>query len=141
MIIVPSGNVSFPFHWSLKSADKKADKFMFIANSYIKQSGQSWKIWLFLLLLFAGSVLLLLGFTIARAQPSSFVFFVLGGSFLGAFALIWLSISVRCKNCKTRLGWKAISEQSHDSWFLWLLKSETCPVCRTMAASPILPNE
>lgn len=110
---------------------KKADVYyMIAANSCVKRSGQSWKIWLFLLLLLASAVSLLLGFTIASAQPTNFVSFVLGGTCLGVIALIWLSFSVRCRNCKTRLGWKAISEQSHDSWFLWLLKSETCPVCK-----------
>jgi hypothetical protein len=105
--------------------------FMLATNSYVKRSGQSWKIWLFLLLLLAGSVMLVIGFTlIGSSQPSNFVLFVLGGSCLGATGFIWLAISVICKNCRARLGWKAITEQSHDNWLLWLLNSETCPVCK-----------
>lgn len=103
---------------------------MIAADSYVKLTRQSWKIWLFLLLLLVAGVLLFIRFTMAREQPANFVTLVMGGSCLAAIALIWLAISVRCKNCKSRLGWNAISKQSQAGWFFWLLKSEACPICQ-----------
>ena len=103
---------------------------MFDPESYIKRSGQSWKVWLSLLLSLAGAILMLIGFTSASEnEQSSFFLFVFGGSFLGFIGLIWLSISIRCRNCKTSLGWNAIRHQTHDGWFVWLLKTKKCPVC------------
>ena len=104
---------------------------MISEDSYISRSGQSWKIWLFLLFLLVGSVSMLIGFSpIANTQPNKFVSFVLGGSCLAIVGFIWLSVSVRCRACKSLLGWRAIKESSVDGWLIWLLKSDTCPVCK-----------
>jgi hypothetical protein len=54
----------------------------------------------------------------------------MGGTGLGAISLLWLSISIRCTNCKASLGWKAIAGQAHDHWLFWLLRNEVCPVCK-----------
>ena len=106
------------------------------ASSYIKRSGQSWKIWLFLILLFVAAALFLIGFTTTNAQPDGFfVPIVLAGTCLVWISLIWLSISVRCKNRKAHLGWKAIAGQTHYGWLFWLLQSEVCPVCKDNGTS------
>jgi hypothetical protein len=100
-------------------------------DSYIRRSGQSWKVWMFFLLFMAGVVLLLVGFaTNAARDADSFTFYVLGGSCIAIFSLVWLIISLRCKDCRARLAWKAISNQSHANWLIWLLSTESCPICK-----------
>ena len=66
---------------------------MISANSYGRRTGQSWKVYLFLILLLASGVFLLVGFTTARDQPSRFVPFVLGGTFIGAIAIVVVLVS------------------------------------------------
>jgi len=102
---------------------------MIFARSYVTRSGQFWKMWLFFGLSLASGVLLFRGFNVGEEQPSSFMALVLAGTGFGAISLFWLSMSIRCKNCKTRLGWRAISKESHNAWLLSLLTSDCCPVC------------
>src|SRR5690606_33899897 len=102
---------------------------MISANSYIRRSGQAWKIWLFFILLLTSAVSLVIGFTTSSGDPNRFTFFVLGGTCIGIIAFVWLCISIRCKVCKTRLGWNAVSKASHNDWILRLFKGGKCPVC------------
>jgi len=109
---------------------------MIATNSYLRRTGQVWKIWGFFGLLAAAGVMLLVGFSpLANNDPSSFTLFALSGACLGIIGLGWLAVSVRCSNCSSRLGWKAISSQAADGWLLWLLKTESCPVCKSKGAT------
>lgn len=111
---------------------------MFSEYSFVKRSGQAWKVWLFLVLMAAGALSMLAGFTIARNQPTRFVAFVLVGTFLVAVGLFWLAIAVECRNCKTRLGWRALNEQSHNGWLVWFFKADACPACKDTGSRPTL---
>src|SRR5215203_1726851 len=99
-------------------------------RSYVKRSDQSWKIWLFSVLLLGSGILLFIGFSVGKDQPANFMSLIMSGSCLGALSLIWLSMSIRCKKCRTRLGWRAISKESHNGWLVSLLTRECCPVCK-----------
>lgn len=104
---------------------------MIVRDSYIGRSGQSWKIWLFVLLLTVGAVAMLFGFLPPiNADPSLFVPFVLGGAFLALGSLVWLSLSVKCRACGRRFGWRVMREQPYDRWFALIMTTRECPICR-----------
>lgn len=107
---------------------------MLSANSYMGQTGQSWKFWVFLITLFSSGVLLLGPLQMQdRLGASSFTVAVLTGAFLFILDMIWLSVAIRCRKCKASLGWRAISKGSHETWLLGLLTMESCPVCKDNA--------
>ena len=105
---------------------------MISADSYIYRTGQSWKIWVSIAFLSASGVLYAIGFfSPLRNQPDTFAPVVLAGTALGFVGFIWLTLSIRCKACSTRLGWKAVSSGSAGTWFINLLKADRCPICES----------
>jgi|KBSMisStandDraft_5_1062788.scaffolds.fasta_scaffold86858_4 hypothetical protein len=103
---------------------------MFAYDSYIRRSGQSWKIWLSLILLTIAGMAVFIGlFSINRIDESSSAVIVLGGIFLGLIEFVWVSVSVRCRKCGTRPVWNAFRREPHDSWLASLLNDKQCPRC------------
>ncbi len=94
-------------------------------NSYVARTGQLWKLNIGLAGLFAGGALAILPW-FNQSEPIMMLSLV--GIAIGLLSLIWLSISIRCPTCRTRLVWRAMSRAKHDRW-LYALMSSKCPVC------------
>ncbi|HXQ39584.1 MAG TPA: hypothetical protein VN843_36635 [Anaerolineales bacterium] len=104
-------------------------------KSYLKRSGQLWKFYLFALgLPLAGFVSFTVGLNgIGQHNVNLAIFFILFGLSLSLLGFVIAVLSVRCPKCRTRLLWHAVTKQSFETWFSWLMTSETCPVCKASA--------
>jgi hypothetical protein len=101
-------------------------------RSYLKRTGKTWKFYLFFIgfpLLGLAPVALVLNGSIGDQGTRSMLFITLGLAF-AAIGFILAVVTIRCPKCKTALLWKAVKEQSHQQWFLWLVQLEACPVCK-----------
>lgn len=93
-------------------------------DSYVTRSGQAWKVWLSVGLLGLGGLLLIVGFTYLDGDNDTlFVVPVLGGVVSGSLALVWQAISIRCKKCRTNLGWESLNGH-------WPIVSKNCLNCQ-----------
>lgn len=103
---------------------------MFSDNSFVKRSGQTWKFWVFLILLFIGFVLILPALTSSRRLDDDIaIVLLLAGLALHIGNMVWLAIAIRCPKCRASLGWHAIRRRDANTWLFWLLQSEKCPAC------------
>lgn len=101
-------------------------------SSWLARSGQSWKL-LVGLLLFCLAGLGLVGVVWAVNTPeyshlqfpSAAVCVLGGGAWLG-----WLSLALRCPNCRAPIGRVVLRTASHDRWLESLLSLEVCPRCK-----------
>jgi hypothetical protein len=99
-------------------------------ESFIKKSGQMWKIWLFCCFLIVGLLSFLSALVFNGLQDTYKMYFIFLGSCLFIISILWICFSVRCKNCGTFIVWKAMKEQSHQNWLIWLFESKNCPFCQ-----------
>lgn len=101
---------------------------MMLQKSFLKSSGQLWKLWLSLALVVLGwlSIPLALG---GYVDQDSGALLILAGVFVAVCATVWASISIKCPACKARLLWRAISKESHKTWLVSLLSQSECPHC------------
>ena len=103
---------------------------MFSDNSLVKNSGQAWKFWGFLILLVVGFGLIFPAMcTKPKADDNLLIVLFLIGIALNTASLVWLATAIRCPTCKVSICWHAIRKEEANSWMNWLLRSEKCPAC------------
>lgn len=99
-------------------------------NSFLKSTGQLWRLYVafFLVLLgFALILLILTGVTNESAELSMVVVAI--GLLLGMGGFMWACISVRCPKCETKLLWTVLTEKAVQNWLVFLIGLRKCPVC------------
>ena len=100
-------------------------------DSYLKKSGQVWKLGVLGLSGALGAVLMWVGQSRLQqtAGPGLGLLFVgVGLVFAGGAWAVW---AIRCPVCRTKLLWKAVKEQPSGAWLQWLLGLTGCPTCTT----------
>jgi hypothetical protein len=99
-------------------------------HSYLKATGQTWK----LALLFAfpaiglGMIALALSGIIGEAWEVAGKMFLLGMC-LSVVGLTVPILTIKCPSCKTLLLWRAFRDQEASGWLSYLLMQETCFIC------------
>lgn len=98
--------------------------------SLLKQSGQMWKIHLFLGMLVTGSLATMaqtfLTGSLGRELTTQIA---VGGVGLIIGSFIWAVQAIICPKCQLKLFVHAFRNQGFFSWFAWLLQLEVCPKC------------
>lgn len=102
---------------------------MFSDESIVKKSGQTWKFWIFILLLFISVALIVPASTSWRSTEDVAFVLLPVGLVLGIANFVWLAVAIRCPNCKGSIGWHAMRKEEVNTWIHWLLRSDKCPVC------------
>jgi hypothetical protein len=100
-------------------------------QSFLGRTQQVWKYLLGVVGVSLGFAGMLLSASGRTWEPSEWQFFaLLFGSFaLFGAAFLWLSLSIRCPNCRARLFWLALSRAPAHSWARSLWGMASCPVC------------
>jgi len=99
-------------------------------ESYVKKSGQMWKVYILVGFPVLGMLFVLLALTsLPPSKANSAPLLAVAGIALGLVGSIFACISLRCPKCGTRLLWKALRERSSQSWLHWVMLSKSCPVC------------
>ena len=100
-------------------------------TSYLKSSGQFWKIYLFFVLQLVAFALVMTAVSVGHGQSAEQMALLLfTGLTLGFGSFVWTCFAVKCPKCKTRLFWKAVSGQSSQNWLIRLFALNNCPVCQ-----------
>ena len=103
---------------------------IFGKESYVKNSGQAWKVWVFLVLLFGGFLLFTLALSRTLHLPETVaIIFVLVALGISIADFVWLSLAIRCRKCAASIGWHAMRRRDAGTWLFWLLQSDSCPAC------------
>ena len=113
-------------------------------TNWLARTGQLWKYWALLPLSLAAIAPLIVEFWIAdnpekiflqhRAsewEPWVLVCFVVGGVLLFA----WLTLSIRCPNCKRYPVLHVLRTTSANKWSGYLLSMSECPLCHSNGQS------
>ncbi len=96
----------------------------------LQRTGQSWKIYTFMALLFTGSAMSLLqGFLYAPLGKELAMKIAIAGMGLVVISFVWTGVAIRCPNCQLKLFVHAIRKEGFLRWFSWLLQVESCPGC------------
>ena len=110
--------------------------------SWLRQTKQHWKVWVFLSLIVLSLALFVL-FVWRVNVPSpgvpglpdqvtlSFCFVM-----SGIVSLCWLWLSVRCPVCKARVAGHILKAAPAGVWFTTLLALERCPLCGGQTVNP-----
>jgi phage FluMu protein Com len=104
-----------------------------LKNSYLKSAGQTWKLYLFFLIVpLVGLALVFAALNGAgRGDVNLFIFLVLSGLGLSISGLVLGVLTVKCPKCGALLLWKAVKEQPHQIWYSWLMGLDKCPICKS----------
>src|SRR2546423_1504877 len=102
-------------------------------SSYIKRSGQLWKLGLFFVCPLMALFLIVGAFRVFPTHDQVAAIMILCGVLLGVVGLVWAS-TITCQQCKTRLFWLALRSQRQSNWMAWLLSFERCPKCDSKPA-------
>lgn len=103
--------------------------------SLLKQSGQIWKVVLFVVMLVLGSVATFLQGVLNDPLGDQFALRVAwGGVGLIIAGIIWGVQAVTCPKCGLKLFVYAFRHQGFFTWFAWVLQAESCPSCDYGAA-------
>jgi hypothetical protein len=100
-----------------------------MASSWLKRTGQTWKVLVFGVLVVAGLALFALFIAAVNGKiegEGAFAFSFTGVAF---GALVWLATGVRCPRCGARPAWHLMRTAPHARWFLQLLALDRCPSC------------
>ena len=98
-------------------------------RSYLKASGQLWKLGVFFACPLVALSLIIGAFTAFPNHEQLAIIMVLSGVLLGLLGLVWASLAITCRQCKARLFWLAVKSQAQSNWMAWLLSLERCPKC------------
>ena len=102
------------------------------ATSYVRKSGQAWKLAVAGVFLFGdgGLVMGMAGGLGEGLDPGLFIA-LLGVGLLtclgGGFA--WPAYSIRCRDCGLKLFWHAVAAKPHQESIIWVLVVDKCPRC------------
>ena len=100
-----------------------------ISDSYIGRSGQAWKVWLSSGLAAIGFSMIMIALKEERS-PDFLAILALAGTGLGVIGFLFACLAIRCRNCHAPLVWRAMKEQPHDKWLVWLVVNKNCPFCQ-----------
>jgi len=108
---------------------------MLFPNSFLRHSGQFWKLKLsFFGILLSGVVMFAGKYFIV--DPNAEIrtrggMLLLGGTALSLGCFIFAVVAIRCPYCRNRLFWEAVSKKDRKDWLPWLLSQDSCPNCKT----------
>jgi len=89
-----------------------------VKNSVVARTGQSWKLWLAVLLLLAGSF-------VPFFEASGLTW--TGGTILAIAGYAFGCLAIRCPACGNRWFWSAALDASH---YKPLFTASACPLCQ-----------
>ena len=93
-------------------------------GSWLRQTRQTWKIYVFLTL--CALQIVLVAFTITHTDDArSYLSTIL----CATIALGWIACSLSCAACSGRPGWSVIKTRDVASWLPRLLFLNRCPLC------------
>jgi hypothetical protein len=107
--------------------------------SWLRRTGQFWKLALFAPVLCANVILAVLAFHGIYRHP--LVDLVNGAVFV--IALLWFFRSIRCPLCGAAVGWKLLTWSKAGALWGSMLDLDVCPVCHddpVVARSPPPPG-
>lgn len=99
--------------------------------SWIRKTGQTWKLVVFGILL-SGAGILMLDFVLhlqmvgAEQRPISIILIGIG---LGLGAFFWLAVSIRCPSCRKAAAYVVLRTAEANNWFVVLWGLDRCPSC------------
>lgn len=101
-----------------------------MASSWLKRTGQTWKVVVFGVLVVVVLVLFALFIAAVNGKIGGEATFAC--SFVGAAfgALTWLATAVRCSQCGAKPAWHLMRTAPQGSWFSQFLALDCCPSCR-----------
>jgi hypothetical protein len=98
--------------------------------SLLRQSGQTWKVSLFIGMLVIGSLATFLEGVLNDPLGDRVALWVAwGGVGLIIASIFWGAQAVVCPKCDLKLFVYAFRNQGFFTWFAWVLQTETCPGC------------
>ena len=100
-----------------------------LEKSYLRSSGQLWKLWLGLTLAVLGWISIPLELAGYMGPGDAGSLLIVAGVSVAVCGFVWASISIRCPKCKARLLWRAVRKQSHKTWLVSLVTDSECPNC------------
>jgi hypothetical protein len=99
-------------------------------TSYVRKSGQAWKLAGVLLFGGVGLVLGMAGGFGGALEPWLFITLLLGGLLVGlGGGFAWPAYSIRCRGCSLKLFWHAVASRPHQESIIWVLVVDRCPRC------------
>ena len=101
-------------------------------TSYVRKSGQGWKLAIAAVLLFGGGglVIFMASGRGDSLEPGTFIAVLLAGLFLSlGGGLAWPAYSIRCRSCGLKLLWHALTARPHQDSVEWFLVVDSCPGC------------
>jgi hypothetical protein len=101
-------------------------------TSYVRKSGQGWKLAIAAVLLFGGGILvaIMVSGRADNLEPGAAITILLAGLFLSlGGGLAWPTYSIRCRSCGLKLLWHAVSARPHHDSIEWFLLVDSCPDC------------
>jgi hypothetical protein len=100
-----------------------------MARSWLKRTGQTWKVVVFGVLVIASLVLLALMIAAVKGKIEGEVAFAFGFTGAGFGALFWLATAIRCSRCGARPAWHLMRTAPQGNWFSQFLALDRCPSC------------
>lgn len=97
-------------------------------ESFLRRTGQLWKLNLGWTLATLGALLIVAGWSGAFEARSVSPYVI--GVCISVAGFGWASITIKCHSCGARLFWKAFTEQPVLHAYLWLTTLRVCPGCR-----------
>ena len=101
-------------------------------TSYVRKSGQGWKLAIGAVLLVGGGVVVFISASghADTLEPGTFIAILLTGLFLSfGGGLAWPAYSIRCRSCGLKLLWHALAARPHQDSIEWFLLVDACPSC------------
>ena len=93
-------------------------------TSYVRKSGQGWKLAIAAVLLFDGGVLVII-MASGRGdslEAGTFIAVLLAGLLLSlGGGLAWPAYSIRCRSCGLKILWHALTARPHQDSIEWFL--------------------
>ncbi len=110
-------------------------------DSFIKSTGQFWKLIAVLVPLGALGVILIYQEWFSE-KVTVFTGRLLPITAVALLLFLWGCISVRCPRCKLRVIWYAVSKVDHRVWTQWIFAFRQCPKCGyTPSEESVYPKE
>lgn len=101
-----------------------------MTDTWIKETGQLWKLYVFATLLATGIVLFALFMVNLQDGTSSpDPLLAVGFATVILLALGWLFVSLRCNRCGGRPAWWVVRHVDANEWFILLISMRECPIC------------
>ncbi len=104
-----------------------------MADTWIGQTRQRWKLYVFWLLFGIGALLLIAFIWSVNNETSPDPVLAAGFvTFIGV-SFVWLFSSIRCPKCGGRPAWWIVRHASANDWFVAIAGMRACPICNDQA--------